>query len=411
MIGIFLRNMLRDLVRQPLRTALTFSGVVWGTFSVVLLIAFGDSVATAQMKRFHGMGQGIVLMFPSRTTLPWQGFLKGKAVRVTPEVVEAIPEKVPGIELISPEFVGSRLISHGRKDFRNTVRGVNPGFERMRNTIAGRGRFLNPEDMAGRKRVCLIGDVLAEDLFEADEPVGRTILIDGVPFLVVGVMQKKSQNSNYNGQRDERCAFIPWTTFTALYGVKYVSNFIFRPLDLGRSPAVVRDIKTHLSKLIGFDPADPDAIATWDTLEFEKQFAAFFLAFTVFLGLIGSFTLLVGGVGVASIMRVVVDERTREIGIKLAVGARRRTILRQFFAESLTIMLLGGAAGLALSAGALAAVRAFPTAGFSEFVGVPILNPLVIVSTILILLAIGVAAGMIPARAAASTDPIAALRK
>ncbi|MGD0782220.1 MAG: ABC transporter permease [Candidatus Aminicenantales bacterium] len=411
MIGIFLRNMLRDLVRQPLRTALTFSGVVWGTFSVVLLIAFGDSVAKAQMKRFHGMGQGIVLMFPSRTTLPWQGFLKGRAVRVTPETVEAIPEKVSGIELISPEFVASRLISHGRKDFRNTVRGVNPGFERMRNTIAGRGRFLDPEDMAGRKRVCLIGDVLAEDLFERGEAVGRTIFIDGVPFVVVGVMQKKSQSSNYNGQRDERCAFIPWTTFAALYGAKYVSNFIFRPLDLGRSPAVVRDIKAHLSKLIGFDPADPDAMATWDTLEFEKQFAAFFLAFTVFLGLIGSFTLLVGGVGVASIMRVVVDERTREIGIKLAVGARRRTILRQFFAESLTIMLLGGAAGLALSAGALAAVRAFPTTGFSEFVGVPVLNPLVIVSTVFILLAIGVAAGMIPARAAASTDPIAALRK
>jgi putative ABC transport system permease protein len=411
MIGIFWRNLLRDLIRQPLRTALTFSGVVWGTFSVVLLIAFGDSVAKAQIKRFHGMGQGIVLMFPSRTTLPWQGFLKGKPVRITPEMVEAIPEKVPGIEIISPEFVSSRLISHGRKDFRNTVRGVNPGFERMRNTIAARGRFLDPEDMAGRKRVCLIGDVLADDLFEKEEAVGRTILIDGVPFLVVGVMQKKSQSSNYNGQRDERCAFIPWTTFSALYGVKYVSNFIFRPLDLNRSTAVVRDVKAHLSKLIGFDPADPDAIAVWDTLEFEKQFAAFFLAFTVFLGLIGSFTLLVGGVGVASIMRVVVEERTREIGIKLAVGARRRTILRQFFTESLAIMLLGGAAGLALSAGALAAVRAFPSAGFSEFVGIPVLNPLVIVSTILILLAIGVVAGMIPARAAASTDPIAALRK
>lgn len=403
--------MLRDLVRQPLRTALTFSGVVWGTFSVVLLIAFGDSVSKAQIKRFHGMGQGIVLMFPSRTTLPWQGFLKGKAVRVTPEVVEAIPEKVPGIELISPEFVGSRLISHGRKDFRNTVRGVNPGFERMRNTIAARGRFLDPEDLAGRRRVCLIGDVLAEDLFEGEEAVGRTIFIESVPFVVVGVMQKKSQSSNYNGQRDERCAFIPWTTFAALYGTKYVSNFIFRPLDLGRSPAVVRGIKEHLSKLIGFDPQDPDALATWDTLEFEKQFAAFFLAFTMFLGLIGSFTLLVGGVGVASIMRVVVEERTREIGIKLAVGARRRTILRQFFGESLTIMLLGGAAGFALSAGALAAARAFPSASFSEFVGNPVLNPLVIVSTVLILLAIGVAAGMIPARAAASTDPIAALRK
>ena len=411
MIGIFWRNLLRDLIRQPLRTALTFSGVVWGTFSVVLLIAFGDSVAKAQIKRFHGMGQGIVLMFPSRMTLPWQGFLKGKPVRITPEMVEAIPEKVPGIEIISPEFVSSRLISHGRKDFRNTVRGVNPGFERMRNIIAGQGRFLDPEDMAGRKRVCLIGDVLAEDLFEKEEAVGRTIFIDGVPFTVVGVMQKKLQSSNYNGQRDERCAFIPWTTFSALYGVKYVSNFLFRPLELNRSTAVVRDVKSHLSKLIGFDPADPDAIATWDTLEFEKQFAAFFLAFTVFLGLIGSFTLLVGGVGVASIMRVVVEERTREIGIKLAVGARRRTILRQFFTESLAIMLLGGTAGLALSSGALAAVRAFPSAGFSEFIGVPVMNPLVLVSTVLILLAIGVVAGMIPARAAASTDPIAALRK
>jgi putative ABC transport system permease protein len=411
MIGIFFRNLARDLIRQPLRTALTLSGVVWGTFSVVLLIAFGDSVSKAQIKRFHGMGQGIVLAFPSRTTLPWQGFLKGKPVRVTPETVEAIPEKVPGIELISPEFIGSRLISFGRKEYRNTVRGINPGFERMRNTIAEKGRFINPEDMDGRKRVCMIGDVLAQDLFGRDEVVGKTIFIDNVPFTVVGVMRKKLQSSNYNGQRDERCAFIPWTTFATLYGYKYVSNFIFRPLDLSRSKAVTEDVKKHLAKLIGFSPADPDAISIWDTMDFEKQFTTFFLAFTVFLGVIGSFTLLVGGIGVASIMRVVVDERTREIGIKLAVGARRRTILRQFFSESLMIMLLGGLAGFGLSAAALQAVKAFPAGGFTDFVGIPVLNPLVIVSTVLILLVIGVTAGMIPARAAASTDPIEALRK
>jgi putative ABC transport system permease protein len=411
MIGIFFRNLARDLIRQPLRTALTLSGVVWGTFSVVLLIAFGDSVSKAQIKRFHGMGQGIVLAFPSRTTLPWQGFLKGKPVRVTPETVEAIPEKVPGIELISPEFIGSRLISFGRREYRNTVRGINPGFERMRNTIAEKGRFINPEDMEGRKRVCMIGDVLAQDLFGRDEVVGKTIFIDNVPFTVVGVMRKKLQSSNYNGQRDERCAFIPWTTFATLYGYKYVSNFIFRPLDLSRSKAVTEDVKKHLAKLIGFSPADPDAISIWDTMDFEKQFTTFFLAFTVFLGVIGSFTLLVGGIGVASIMRVVVDERTREIGIKLAVGARRRTILRQFFSESLMIMLLGGLAGFGLSAAALQAVKAFPAGGFTDFVGIPVLNPLVIVSTVLILLVIGVTAGMIPARAAASTDPIEALRK
>jgi len=411
MIGIFFRNLFRDLVRQPLRTALTLSGVVWGTFSVVLLIAFGDSVSKAQIKRFHGMGQGIVLAFPSRTTLPWQGFLRGKAVRITPEMVEAVPEKVPGIELISPEFVGSRLISYGRKEYRNTVRGINPKFELMRNTIAEKGRFIDAEDMAARKRVCFIGDVLATDLFGNEEPVGKAVFIDSVPFTVVGVMRTKLQNSNYNGQRDERCAFIPWTTYSSLYGFKYISNFIFRPLDLGRSKAVTEDVKKYFAKLVGFSPADPDAISIWDTLDFEKQFTTFFLAFTVFLGIIGSFTLLVGGVGVASIMRVVVDERTREIGIKLAVGARRRTILWQFFSESLVIMLLGGLVGFGLSAGVLRATKAFPAGGFTDFVGIPVLNPLVIISTVLILLVIGVVAGMIPARTAASTDPIEALRK
>jgi putative ABC transport system permease protein len=411
MIGIFFRNLFRDLVRQPLRTTLTLSGVVWGTFSVVLLLAFGDSVSKAQIKRFHGMGQGIVLAFPSRTTLPWQGFIKGKAVRITPETVEAVPEKVPGIELISPEFVGSRLISYGRKEYRNTVRGVNPGFELMRNTIAEKGRFIDAEDMAARKRVCFIGDVLATDLFGNEDPVGKAIFIDSVPFTVVGVMRTKLQSSNYNGQRDERCAFIPWTTYSSLYGFKYISNFIFRPLDLGRSKAVTEDVKKHFAKLVGFSPADPDAISIWNTLDFEKQFTTFFLAFTVFLGIIGSFTLLVGGVGVASIMRVVVDERTREIGVKLAVGARRRTILWQFFSESLVIMLLGGLVGFGLSAGVLRATKAFPAGGFTDFVGIPVLNPLVIISTVLILLVIGVVAGMIPARTAASTDPIEALRK
>jgi putative ABC transport system permease protein len=410
MSGIFLRNLVRDLLRQPLRTALTLSGVVWGTFSVILLIAFGDSVSKAQVKRFHGMGQGIVLVFPSRTTLAWQGFLKGKPVRVTPEAVEAIPEKVAGIEYISPEFVGRSIVRNGQKEFNNTIRGVNPVFERMRNTIAGKGRFIDPEDMAQRKRVVFIGDVLARDLFGGAEAVGRTVFINSVPFTIVGVMRKKTQNSNYNGQRDELCAFIPWTTFAALYGNKYVSNIIFRPADFGRNKAVMGDIKKHLAKLIGFSPDDPDALGVWDTLEFEKQFTTFFIAFTVFMAVIGTFTLLVGGVGVASIMRVVVEERTREIGIKLAVGARRKAILRQFFAESLMIMLVGGVIGFALAGLAMQAARAFP-GSFTEFVGVPVLNPLVVVSTILILLAIGVVAGMIPARAAASTDPIAALRK
>ena len=411
MIAIFFRNLLRDLIRQPLRTALTLSGVVWGTFSVILLVAFGESLGKAQVKRFHGMGNGIVLMFPSRTTLPYQGFQKGKPVRVTPEQAEALPGKVAGIELLSPEFVQSRRIRYGRQEFMNTVRGVNPSFERMRNTIPAKGRFIDPLDMTERRRVCFIGNVLATDLFAEEDPLGKRVLIEGVPFTVIGVMVKKEQNSNYNGQRDENCAFIPWPTYAALYGDKFVSNIIFRPLDLGRSAEVTQGIKDHLSKLIGFDPKDPDAIGVWDTLEFEKTFTTFFLAFNIFMAVIGSFTLLVGGVGVASIMMVVVEERTREIGIKLAVGAKRRTILVQFFGESLVIMLLGGLVGFALSALVVRFVQTLPAEQLVVFVGVPQMSPLVIVSAILILLAIGTVAGMIPARNAASTNPIQALRK
>lgn len=411
MIAAFFRNLFRDLVRQPLRTVLTLSGVVWGTFSVVLMVAFGESVGQAQRKRFHGMGNGIVLLFPARTTLPYQGLQKGKPVRITPEQAEDLVRKVPGIELLSPEFIQGRRIRYGRQEFLSTVRGVNPSFERMRNTIAARGRFINDRDMEERRRVCFIGDVLAKDLFFETDPLGRQILVEGVPFIVVGVMAKKLQNSNYNGQRDERCAFIPWTTFSALYGRKYVSNIIFRPLDPGRSAAVTQDIRYHFAKLIGFDPKDPDAISDWDTLENEKMFTVFFLAFNIFLGVLGSFTLLVGGVGVASIMLVVVEERTREIGVKLAVGARRRTILTQFFSESLTIMLLGGFIGFALSTFVIRLVQSLPMKEVTDFVGTPSLSPVVVVSTILVLLGIGTISGLIPARRAASTNPIAALRK
>jgi putative ABC transport system permease protein len=181
-------------------------------------------------------------------------------------------------------------------------------------------------------------------------------------------------------------------------------------LDFNRSAAVTRGIKEHLSKLIGFDPQDPDAIFVWDTLEMEKSFQTFFIAFNIFLGVIGSFTLLVGGVGVASIMMVVVEERSREIGVKLAVGARRRTILFQFFSESLTIMLVGGLVGFAFSGAVVRLVQSMPET-VTQFLGTPQISPLVAVSSISILLLIGTVAGFIPARNAASTNPITALRK
>jgi putative ABC transport system permease protein len=408
MIFTFFRNLFRDLRRQPLRTSLTLSGVGWGTFAVVILLAFGSSVSREALKSFRGVGQGFVIAFPASTTLPYQGLPKGRPVRLTPEQVILTGRKVPGIKRMAFEFTASRRIRFSREDVLNTVRGVTVEYGDIRNVIAGKGRYLNETDMANKRRVCVLGNTITENLFHKEEAVGRTVFIEGLPFTVVGVMKKKIQTSNFSGQFDEHCVFIPWTTYSALFGDKYIGSVIFQPGNPVASKRIIRLVREDLGNRAGFSPDDKDALFVWDWTEFEKSFSIFFLAFNIFLGVIGSFTLLVGGVGVASIMLVVVEERTKEIGIKLAVGAKRRNILRQFFAESLAIVLLGGGLGFLFAALVL---RALPVEKIKDYVGIPQINPAVGTVTVLILLAIGIVSGLAPARRAASTNPIEALRK
>lgn len=408
MILTFIRNLFRDLRRQPLRTSLTLSGVGWGTFAVVLLLAFGSAVSRQNMISFRGVGQGFVIAFPTSTTLPYQGLPKGRRVRLTPEQVILTGQKVRGIKRMAFEFNATRRIRYSREDVLNTVRGVTVEYGEIRNIIAGKGRYLNDTDMAQKRRVCVLGNTIKENLFHKEEAVGRTIFIEGIPFTVVGEMKKKIQTSNFSGQFDEHCAFIPWTTYSALFGDKYVGSFIFQPENPAASKRITRLVREDLGNRAGFSPDDKDALFVWDWTEFEKSFSIFFLAFNIFLGVIGSFTLLVGGVGVASIMLVVVEERTKEIGIKLAVGAKRRHILWQFFAESLTIVLFGGGLGFLCAALVL---RVLPVEKIKDYVGIPEINPAVGIATIVILLAIGIVSGLAPARRAASTNPIEALRK
>jgi putative ABC transport system permease protein len=408
MIFTFFRNLFRDLRRQPLRTSLTLSGVGWGTFAVVLLLAFGSAVGRQNLKSFRGVGQGFVIAFPASTTLPYKGLPKGRLVRLTPEQIILAGQKIPGIKRMSLEFTASRRIRYRREDVLNTVRGVTVEYGDIRNIIADKGRYLNDTDVALKRRVCLLGNTITENLFHDADAVGQTIFIEGIPFIVVGVMKKKIQTSNFSGQFDEHCAFIPWTTYSALFGDKYVESFIFQPENPAASKPLIRLVREYLGNRAGFSPDDKDALFVWNWTEFEKSFSIFFMAFNIFLGLIGSFTLLVGGVGVASIMLVVVEERTKEIGVKLAVGAKRRHILWQFFAESLAIVLIGGGFGFLFAALVL---KAIPVEKIEEYVGVPQINPAVGVATILILLTIGIISGMMPARRAASTNPIEALRK
>ena len=209
----------------------------------------------------------------------------------------------------------------------------------MRNLIPAGGRPLHQRARRATSSgaTLFLGDKIAEEIFGKASPrSARSSLFGGSPFVVVGVLQKKVQNSSYNS-RDEGRAYMPGSTFRALTGAKYVNNFIYQPVSPSQSESVTENVRAVLARQLRFDPKDKEALSVWDTAEQFKFLDVFFLSFRLFLGIIGCFTLVVGGIGVSNIMNVVVEERTKEIGIKMALGARQRWILRQLLLETILI--------------------------------------------------------------------------
>jgi putative ABC transport system permease protein len=402
----FLRQMLQDVRHQKARTLLTLFGITWGTVSVALLVAFGEGLQRRIEKNQKGLGDAIVIAWPSRTSIPYEGLGKGRPIKVCEDDLEALRREIPGIG-VSGEYQRNGQFRRERVRLSPGMSASNTVFGLMRNLIpAAGGRYVNDLDLDRRRRVVFLGNKLKEDLFGAVEAVGKTVMIDNVPFLVVGVLQKKAQDSSYGG-RDQDKAFIPDTTHRGLYGSRYVSNFIFQASHPSLVPAVKRRVYEVLGRRLKFDPDDKEAIGMWDTTEGQKFLATFFLTFRLFLAVIGSFTLMVGGLGVSNIMYVVVEERTREIGIKLAVGAKPRFIQTQFLLETLTLTAVGGFLGFFFTLGVL---TVFPFLGLEEYVGTPVASPLVVLSTAGLLGLIGLVAGYFPARRASLLDPVVALK-
>jgi putative ABC transport system permease protein len=403
----FLRQMLQDVRHQKLRTLLTLFGITWGTVSVALLVSFGEGLERRIDKNIKGLGEGIVIAWPARTSLPYQGLGKGRAIRVSEEDLEALRREVPEASFSGEYMAGSSTFRRERARITPNMSATNSVFGMMRNLIANQGgRYVNNLDVDRRRRVVFLGDKLKQDLFGEAEAVGRTVMIDNIPFLVVGVMQEKAQDSSYSG-RDKDKAFIPDSTYKGLFGVRYVSNFVFQAKDPRAVPEVTRRVYEVLGRRLKFDATDKEAVSMWDTTESTKFLTVFFTTFRVFLGVIGSFTLMVGGIGVSNIMYVVIEERTREIGVKLAVGAKPRFIQTQFLAETLTLTGAGGLLGFAVTLGILAV---FPLLALDQYVGTPQASPVVILTTALLLGAIGFVAGYFPARRASRLDPVVALK-
>lgn len=404
----FIKQFFRDVRSQKLRLFLTFFGIVWGTTSVALLLVFGESLEKHLMASMRGIGENIVICWPSRTSRPWQGLPKGRAIRMTEDDIDILEREVPELTRVSSEYQAGYLrLKVGRNVVVPTVTGARPSFSEIRNMIPEEGgRYINKLDMDQRRRSMFIGDELKESLFGRQEAVGKRVFVNGVPFLVTGVMKEKDQDSNYNG-RDADKASIAASTFRALYGRNFINNFVFQTADAAEVPAAITKVRETLARKYKFDPKDEESIMMWDTTEFLQFIGTFCKIFQLFLGITGVLTLVVGGIGVSNIMNVVVEERTKEIGIKMALGAKRGYVVGQLMTETAFITLSGGLVGFAICWAICAVLPAF---NVSEFIGTPVVSWQTTAITTSVLGVICFLAGFFPARHAASLNPVEALR-
>lgn len=406
-----LKDFVHDLRSHRLRAFLTLLAITWGTIAVVLLLAFGEGLGTQMLKGMMNAGNRIMIVYGGETGKPFEGLPKGRRVRMTEEDVDVLKRAIPGIDMISPQYHKNVALNYGKFMITTECEGVNPGFEEMRRMYpAARGRFLNEVDIIDQRRVLFLGEEIAGEIFGDEDPVGKVILVDGVPFTMIGVMQKKIQTAMNNGP-DVRRAIMPYTTFRTTYGNIYVNSVVVHPSDPGQQERVKSEIYRVLGSKYRFDPEDERALGIWDFVEAEKINRRVGIGVSIFLFSVGFLTLLIAGVGVANVMYVVVKERTHEIGIKIAIGAKKSYILAQFIFEALLLAFIGGGIGLLFSYTVVSVVRMLPADdGAMQFLGHPILSPETMLMTFGILTLIGLSAGYFPARKAASVDPVDSLR-
>ncbi len=405
------KDFFHDLETQRTRAILTLVAITWGTVAVVLLLSFGEGLGNQLMNGLLNAGNRILVLYGGETGMQYEGMPKGRKIRMVEEDADLLKQAIPMISMISPGYMDQVTLTYGRNSTTATCEGVNASFEEMRRMYptAG-GRFLNDVDVNQQRRVLVLGEKIARQVVGDEPPVGKTILVDGVPFTLVGVLQDKIQTSMNNGPDSYR-AIIPYSTFRAIYGPKRVNSIVVRPADPSQQGQLKKEIFRVLARKYHFDPKDERTLFIWDFIENEKMNRKIGLGMAIFMGSVGFLTLLIAGVGVANVMYVVVKERTREIGIKMALGARRSYILAQFIVEALLIAFVGGLAGMLFSLGVVSLVRMLPAdSGAMQFLGRPILSEGIMLLTTGILATIGLLAGFFPARKAASVDPVESLR-
>lgn len=410
-----LRRALSSLARNHTRTILTLTGITWGVACFVILFAYGDGFQTAIQLGLAHYGKSVTVIWNGQTSLQAGGQRAGRAVHMQMSDVQDVRDNCPLITRVSPEIYRYYPVKSALRLTSTGIRGVNDEYGEMRGHFIEQGRRLSPEDLRYARRVAVLGHDLKIKLFSEAPAVGEEVRINGLAFTVVGVMQKKVAMSNYF-QPDDRCAFIPYTAMSALTSTRYLSVLVVQCVN----PAFEDEALAQVSRVLGrnhnFDPKDEKALSMNRWKEMAKIFSAITIGMKILLVVIGTLTLSIGGVGLMNVMLVSVTERTREIGLLKALGARKRHIRFQFLLEALAIAAVGGLSGYLLAQFAAWIIGVIPF--WSTILDDPTRQADIhlnfswtaVVTAVTTLGLVGLASGLFPAIRASRLDPVEALR-
>jgi putative ABC transport system permease protein len=410
------RDLLRDTIATLLahkrRTLLTMFGIAWGIISITLMVAAGEGLGRGIQKQQEHFGKDVMIIFAGRTSMQAGGARSGRVVHWMEDDYKQVAQEAPACKYVMPELDNDLKVHSAFNSGDINTAGSLPPFTEIRSITVAEGRFYNYEDNEEGRRVAFLGSDTKKQLFAERDAIGQVVELNGVPYTVIGVMKTKDQNSDYNGV-DIRKIFIPFNSMKRDFPNKppamehSVSRLLAAPWSLETHPACVRQIRRTLGRLHDFDPRDEEAASIWDTVKNAQANRMIFVGMEVFMGAVGVATIFLGGLGVMNVMLVSVRERTREIGVRKALGATRESILKQFFLETVIVVLISGGVGLIISYGLCGLVNLLPQMPY--FDGLDASWKLAAL-TISLLGLIAVLSALYPANRAASVDPIEALR-